>query len=178
MAADINNFPTLFTERLVLRKLNASDVGQLAKLRSDENVNQYLGRPSTCTNEDAEAFISKINGFVDAGQSYYWTITLKDIDDLIGTICYYNISPDKTQAELGYELLPEYQGKGIMREAIKKVISFGKTDLDFNIITALPTPDNGPSVKLLERVGFKLDETSQYVSKEESGEQVVYVLLS
>jgi ribosomal-protein-alanine N-acetyltransferase len=62
-------------------------------------------------------------------------------------------------AEIGYELLPPYQGKGIMREAVENIISFGFNNMLLKTITAWPMPQNESSVKLLERSGFTYSET-------------------
>ncbi len=89
-----------------------------------------------------------------------WVITLKDEPKLIGTIVYWNIVKEKDQAEIGYEMLPQYHGKGVMHEALLKVIDFGFNTLGLKTIVAEPKANNQPSVKLLEKCGFvKTDET-------------------
>lgn len=83
-----------------------------------------------------------------------WVITLKDATKLIGTIVYWNIVKEKDQAEIGYEMFPQYHGKGIMQEAVLKVIDFGFKTLGLKTIMAEPKSTNQPSVKLLEKCGF------------------------
>jgi [ribosomal protein S5]-alanine N-acetyltransferase len=53
-------------------------------------------------------------------------------------VVYWHIDWKRNSAEIGYELLPEYQGKGIMSEALEKVIGFGFANLGFETITAAP----------------------------------------
>ena len=48
--------------------------------------------------------------------------------------------------------------------------------MQVKVITAFPSPENKSSVKLLERNNFKLDLDYKYVSKEDAGEQAVYIL--
>ena len=110
----------LDTTRLLLRQLKETDVSAIYSLRSNEQVNQFLDRPTAKDPEEAKAFIQKIT----ENKSYYWGITLKEDGNLIGTICFWNLSADRKSAELGYELHPDYQGKGYMDEAIKEVIGF------------------------------------------------------
>jgi ribosomal-protein-alanine N-acetyltransferase len=83
-----------------------------------------------------------------------WAITLKNEPKLIGTIVYWNIIKEKDEAEVGYELLPQWHGKGIMQEALSKVIEFGFTTLGIKTIVADPKAGNQRSVKLLEKCGF------------------------
>ena len=44
LALNFTPFPELKTERLLLRKLKASDANEMFFLRSDENVLRYLGK--------------------------------------------------------------------------------------------------------------------------------------
>ena len=83
-----------------------------------------------------------------------WVITLKDDPKLIGTIVYWHIVKEKDEAEVGYELLPQYRGKGMMQEALSKVIEYGFNTLKLKTIVADPKAVNLSSVKLLEKCGF------------------------
>ena len=126
-------FPVLKTERLTLRQLASSDDNEIFVLRSNENVNKYLGRKPSKSIDDAKKFIQTINKNIQKNDSIYWAITLNDTDKLIGTICLFDFSDDNLKAEIGYELLPEFQGKGIMQEATSKVIDFGIQRIGLNL---------------------------------------------
>ena len=177
MHINLHPFPVLATKRLVLRALNIDDRDALLALRSDERVNKYIGRSSNINAGDVETFINKIAAIIENKQGVYWVICLKDNPKLIGTICYWNLELERDLAEIGYELSPDYQGQGLMQEAITVVINYGFNVMSLKVITALPHPDNVNSVKLLERKGFELDTGYQYVSKEDAGAQAVYVLV-
>lgn len=143
------------TERLLLRRLNASDWETISFLRSDKEVNKFVKRPTAKTKERALEFISKINSGIDDGNLFYWAITEKDTDKAIGTICLWNFSEDKKTAEIGFDLCPEFQGKGLMTECLRSILDFGFNKLDLNSITAYTHRKNESSKKLLERNGFK-----------------------
>jgi ribosomal-protein-alanine N-acetyltransferase len=154
-------FPNLFTERLILRQLEIGDVNEIFALRSSDDVNRFLDRPKTTTIDEAKQFIYKINEGINKNEWLYWAITLKKETGLIGTICYWNISKENNRAEVGYELHPHFQGKGIMQEAILKVIDFEFGQLKLKTITAVPSGDNLKSRKLLEKNNFKIDTDLQ-----------------
>ena len=84
------NFPQLETQRLLLRELEDSDWESISFLRSDEKVNQFVVRPKAETREEALEFIEKIRGFVDSGDSFYWSISKKIESEMIGSICLWN----------------------------------------------------------------------------------------
>jgi ribosomal-protein-alanine N-acetyltransferase len=148
-------FPVLQTERLTLRQLTSSDDKEIFALRSDENVNKYLDRKRSKSIDDAKNFILTINENVLRNDSIYWAMTLRSTNKLIGTICLFDFSEDDSKAEIGYELLPGFQGKGIMQEAISKVIDFGVRDIGLNSIEAYTHAQNQSSVRLLEKFNFK-----------------------
>ena len=148
-------FPVLKTGRLTLRQLVSSDVNEIFALRSNENVNKYLDRKPSKSIDDAKIFIETINKNIQSNNSIYWAITLNGTDKLIGTICLFDFSDDNLKAEIGYELLPDFQGKGIMQEAISKVIDFGAQHIGLNSIEAHTHSENQSSTRLLEKFNFK-----------------------
>lgn len=149
METNFNPFPFLTTERLSLRKLSTDDAEEIFYLRSDKHINKYLDRPRATSIEDAHSFINKIN--------HDWAITFKDDSGLIGSICLWNFSLEENKAEVGYELLPEFQGKGIANEALSKIIEFGFDVMQLDKIEAYTHKENLASTKLLEKFGFTRD---------------------
>jgi ribosomal-protein-alanine N-acetyltransferase len=148
-------FPILTTERLTLRQLLPSDEQGIFALRSDAEINKYLGREPSKTIDDARNFIRKIAEAVSNNQSLYWAITLSENGLFVGTICLYEFSDDHKKCEIGYELLAGFQGMGIMQEAAGKVLAYAVETINLDTIEAFTHKDNGASAKLLERLRFK-----------------------
>ncbi|MEO7523448.1 MAG: GNAT family N-acetyltransferase [Ferruginibacter sp.] len=150
-------FPVLSTERTLLRQLNYCDAASIFKLRSDEIVNQFLDRPKTQSLEEATNFIEKINAGIMNHEWFYWAISLRnDPSLLIGTICLWNFSGDRSVAEIGYELDPGYQGKGFMQEAADAILGLAFTKIKLATIKAYTHINNNHSSKLLRKFGFKI----------------------
>ncbi|MFZ6648969.1 GNAT family N-acetyltransferase [Undibacterium sp. TJN25] len=154
------NFPVLKTARLVLRQLVADDAADIHRLRADPAVNAFIGRPNSASMEDARKHIRSVNTSVDNRESLYWAIDLQGNSGLVGTICYWNFDLAHETVEIGYEMLPEFQGRGLMQEAAQRVIAYGFGDMDVKTITAFPSTDNVRSVALLEKLHFKADTGS------------------
>ena len=171
-------FPELTTGRLLLRQLIAADANAISELRSNATVNQYLDRAKTTSIAEAAQFIEKINDSISRNQSLYWVITLEENNHLLGTICMWNINTEEDTAEIGYELHPDHQGKGIMQEAMKAVIDFGFNVVQLKIITAFTLPENIASVRSLKRHGFILDTSGKYADPNEQGDSpyIIYEL--
>lgn len=173
-------FPHLTTDRLVLRQLTPEDEKEILQLRSNEKVNQFLTRDPSQTIYEARAFITKINKSIADGESIYWAISMKNESRLIGTACLWNIQPEDYRAEIGYELHPDFWGKGIMKEALPKVIEYGFKVMRLHSIQADLHPGNLSSAKLLERNGFIREGvfTESVFFKNQFIDRVVYSLLN
>jgi ribosomal-protein-alanine N-acetyltransferase len=175
-----SSFPMLTTDRLILRKLYLDDATEIMKLRSNERVNQYLDRPGCTTIDEAIEFINKITNSVKNEESFYWVICLKDGKKLAGTICLWNIDKEHSRIEVGYELHPDFHGKGIAQEALAKILDYGFNTLKFKTIVAYPNSANERSIKLLEKHNFKKDAALEveFYKQEPLGDEVIYSLKS
>jgi [ribosomal protein S5]-alanine N-acetyltransferase len=148
-------FPILITERLTLRQLVISDEQEIFTLRSDSEINKYLDREVSNTIEDARNFINKVNENINKNNSLYWAITLGDKNILVGTICLFGFSDENDKCEIGYELLTNFQGQGIMKEAAEKVIDYAFNTIKVQKIEAFLHRDNQRSIKLLDKFSFR-----------------------
>ncbi|HEV8505216.1 MAG TPA: GNAT family N-acetyltransferase [Chitinophagaceae bacterium] len=155
-------FPNLTTERLTLRQLSINDQQDIFALRSDPEVNKYLGRQPSKTIEDAISFINKVTDNIKNSNSIYWAITLTKTRAFVGTICVFNFSNEENSCEIGYELMTKFQGKGIMKEALGLVIDYVFQTLKFQNIVAFTHHNNQNSTKLLTKFNFiKSSETDK-----------------
>ena len=148
-------FPILTTERLTLRQLVVNDEQEIFTLRSDIEINKYLDRQVSNTIDDARNFINKVNENINKNDSLYWAITLSDRNILVGTICLFGFSDENGKCEIGYELLTNFQGQGIMKEAAEKVINYAFNTIKVQKIEAFLHRDNQSSIKLLDKFSFR-----------------------
>jgi len=151
---NFNPFPQLTTSHLILRQLFLKDANEVFLLRSDKQVNKYLDRPIANSVDDARKFINNINNGINRNEFIYWAIAFKTHSKLIGSICLWNISENGTKSELGLELLPDYQGKGIIQGALPEVIRYGFEEMELHSIEGEVDPKNVKSIKLMEKNGF------------------------
>lgn len=154
LTINFSPFPNLETERLLLRRVDANDINEIFALRSNPETMKYIPRPLVKTDEDALEHIAMIDSKIDSNEGINWAITLKDNPKLIGVIGHYRIKPENYRAELGYMLLPEYHGKGIVSEAVKEAVKYGFQVMKLNSLEAIIDPDNHASAKVLEKNGF------------------------
>jgi len=147
-------FPVLTTERLILRKMTADDAPEMLFLRSDPGVLQYIDREPAKSIEEVVAFIDMVTKNCDNNEAINWAISLKDDPGLLGNVCFWNVQKEHYRAELGYVLHPNWQGKGIMTEAMQAVLHYGFNVMKLHSVEANVNPGNTPSVRVLERYNF------------------------
>ena len=148
-------FPILATKRLTLRRLSMDDAQEVFILRSDSEINKYLDRQLSTSFQDAINFISQVNENIDKKNALYWGVTIQDTNKIIGAVGIFNVSIDKENCEIGYELLTNFQNQGIMKEAIEKVIDYTFNTIKIKHIEAFLHNENERSVNLLEKLSFK-----------------------
>ncbi|MDQ0477518.1 GNAT family N-acetyltransferase [Chryseobacterium sp. MDT2-18] len=146
------------TERLILRTVTEYDAHDILNIRSNIGINEFLHRDPPKDSFEALYFILNIKRKTENKEIVFLGITLGNDPKLIGTICLWNFSKDKSTAELGYELLPNYQGKGIMSEAVNCILDYGFNDLNLKKIEAFTNKNNLDSIKLLEKTKFVLSK--------------------
>lgn len=153
-----SNIPKLQSNRVTLRLINKNDVALTFQLRSNPEVCKYIARPLFTKLEEAEAQVKKVQQLMADNQSIVWVIGIENEKTAIGTICLWNFTKDRKIAEVGYDSLPKFQGKGYLTEALKMVLNFGFKNLNLHAIEAYTSKHNSNSIKLLEKQNFKLQK--------------------
>ncbi len=149
--------PVWTTARLSLRQLQTDDAAQVLRLHSETSVNEFLERPCLTSIAQAKSYIDEIQASVHNGDTLVWAIIVTDISEMIGAIYLWNIYPIDKRAEIGMELLPEFQGNGIGFEALMCVLEHAFLHLGFHSIEADVDPANFKAIRLLEKCGFKME---------------------
>ncbi|MET3018977.1 GNAT family N-acetyltransferase [Flavobacterium hydatis] len=176
MKLDFTEFPRLETQRLVLRSLENQDFELIHKLHSDPVVNSFVGRDNSSSLEKAQAYIIRMNNMVAKNECIYWVITTKENNDLIGSACLWNFDFENKIVEIGYEMLPDYQGKGFMTEALREVVKHAFEEINSVIITAFPSSDNVSSVSILKKLNFQHEDKPYNNTHQNVANLVTYTL--
>ncbi|MDO8594955.1 MAG: GNAT family protein [bacterium] len=78
-------------------------------------------------------------------------------DTLIGSMGFNKIETKSRRAEIGYWLAEDYEGKGIMTDCVRALVSYGFKELKLHRIEIHCSTNNPKSAAIPERLGFKLD---------------------
>ncbi|MBK3494141.1 GNAT family N-acetyltransferase [Viridibacillus sp. YIM B01967] len=148
-------FPILETERLVLREIIKDDKPAIFDYFSRNDVIRYYGMEALTNIEQAEQLVNAFAKNYQDKRGIRWGIELKHHAGLIGTIGFNAWSSMHKRAEIGYDLHPDFWGKGYASEAVTEVVSYGFNVLDLTRIGAVVFIENKASNTLLTKLGFE-----------------------
>ena len=171
------SFRELETDRLFLKNVSRNDREFLLAQFSNGEVNRYLF--------DAEplADVSGADGIIDfyvqpePRAQHRWILIRKDGGARIGTCGFHCWDRSRGRCEIGYDLFPDYWGRGYMTEALKAICSFAVSDMKVRSIGAAIYVGNGRSVRLAERLGFvSTGEARDEIFRGERYRHLIYTL--
>ena len=147
-------FPTLETERLILRAPQPDDATSVFRIMSNPLVTRYFGKAPMTQTEEADEKIEGWAGEFREQRGIRWAITQRASGAYLGSCGFWRLIKAHFRAEIGYELDPAAWGQGIMPEAAASMLEFGFTVLGFHTIEAQIHPENIGSQRVLEKLGF------------------------
>ena len=152
-------FPQLTTKRLTLRAATPKDVAEFHALVSTPEVTRYSNWPDAPTKAQIERSLRWMSKVHASGKGCAWIIETGASKAVAGAIRFNSFEKKWRCGEIGYELHPDYWGKGLMTEAVRAVVACGHQTFRLNRIDAWTLPGNDASDRVLEKSGFRHEGT-------------------
>lgn len=164
---------------LYLDRFKINDAPAVFQLRSDPTVLKFISREPMKDQEDAIQWTNERIMDLENNVGVNWVIRRVKGGDLMGTIGFWRYDASRFRAEIGYSLLPQYHGLGIMSRCIKCVLPFAFEKMNMHSIGAEIDPNNEASRKVLEKAGFRKEAhfTEDFHFKGEFSDSAVYSIL-
>ena len=151
----------LDTDRLSLRRLEASDAPFILELLNEPLWLRFIGDKNVRTLDDARGYIANGPGAMYAKHGFgLYRVALHDSDTPIG-ICGLIKRDTLADVDLGFAFLPQFRAQGYAREAAAAVLDYGRTSLRLKRVVAITLPDNDASTRVLQSVGLRFEQTVQ-----------------
>jgi len=150
-----NEFQSVETGKMRLRKLRPEDAPDFFQYYSNEVVYRYLNWNGPSTLEHAYEIIETWNQGPKEGRILCFAIADLETDKIIGSISLGGF--EGRMAEVGYELSAEFWRRGIMSDAIHEILAIGFNQLDLLRIHAFVSLENEASTFLLKKLGFQFE---------------------
>lgn len=149
--------PTLETARLRLRPFTEADAPFVLALVNDAAWLAYIGDKAVRTLDDARRYLAEgpIAMYAELGIGLC-AMDLREADPRPVGMCGLLVREGSPDVELGYALLPEARGQGLVREAALAWLDYGERQLKLREMHAYTHADNGASQAVLEELGFAL----------------------
>ena len=154
----IDEFPILKTDRLLLRQFVENDLENVFRGLSDPHVIKYYGVNFT----SLEATKKQMAWFAELekkGTGIWWAICSIDNTRFYGAAGLYYLAKEHRKAEIGFWMLPEFWGKGMITEAIPLIVGYGFNNMDLHRIEGFVETENINCKKVMAKLNFILEGT-------------------
>ncbi len=151
------NIPTLYTDRLHLRRMRKSDLYDVFKYTSDPEVPKYLLWEPHGSLEDTRRYLARVNKLYRRARFYDWGVEHEG--RIIGTVGFTGFDIHNDKGEIGYVISRDFWHRGIASEAVRAVLKFGFESLSLNRIEARFLPENEMSLRVAQSCGLTLEGT-------------------
>ena len=150
---EVHGTVELWTERMILRRYRPEDADDLYRyLGIDPAMYQYSGWNPYSTLEMARETVQGYIQSYDDEHVYSWVMDVEDV--IVGTIGAYDYKDD--QIEVGFSVVPGWQGRGLATAALKKVLEYLTENEGIPCVTAWCAAENVGSQRVLEKAGMRL----------------------
>lgn len=150
--------PTLKSVRCMLRAIEETDIQNIFKGLSNPEVTRYYDIHFDTLSATEEQMMWYAD-LLRHKTGMWWAICSADGAVFYGAVGFSNRSATHQKAELGFWLLPEFWGMGLMQETVPVLCDFGFKMLDLNRIEGWVEADNKSCQKALGKLGFELEGT-------------------
>lgn len=155
----------LQTERLILRPWLETDLADFYEYASVEGVGEMAGWRHHASIDESRAIL---NMFIRDRKTF--ALELKKNGKVIGSLGLEELDPDPVEGkkqgrEIGYVLSKDYWGQGLMTEAVKAVVDYCFSVLDYDYLTCGHFTRNDRSRRVIEKNGFRFFAETNYETR-------------
>ncbi|MCB9232525.1 MAG: GNAT family N-acetyltransferase [Bacteroidia bacterium] len=146
----------LKTQRTRLQETNLNDAAFYLELLNSPSWLHFIGDRKVHSLEDAENYIkNKIRpGYAEHGFGMY-TVYLEEENIPVG-VCGVMKREELEQADIGFAMLPAFEGQGIITETALAIREYARNQLGIHTLWGITTHDNFASMRVMEKLGMKL----------------------
>lgn len=162
------------TERLLLRRLAPTDDEFILELLNDPDFLRNIGDKGVRTLSDARDYVANGPAASYARFGFGLDLVVRRADGAPLGICGLIKRDALDDVDLGFAFLPQHRSQGYAMEAAGAVLAQAREELALPRLAAITIPANAPSIRLLERLGFRFERMIRL--SEEDGELRLFLL--
>ena len=147
------------TDRLRLRRFDASDAAFALELVNEPSWIRFIGKRDVPDLEGARRYLEKGPIAMYAKHGFgLWCVTLRSTGEQVG-MCGLIKRDTLPDVDLGFAFLPRHWGKGYALEAAEATMAYARGTLGLARVVAILSQDNERSARLLRKLGFVSERT-------------------
>ena len=151
-------FPIIKTKRLLLRQFVESDLESVFKGLSHPDIIKYYG-VSYQTLEETKKQMTFFADLEKNETGIWWAVCSADNKTFYGAGGLNSLSKEHKKAEIGFWLISEFWGDGIMKEAMLLICNYGFNSLGLHRIEGLVETENKNCKKAMAKLDFQHEGT-------------------
>ncbi|WP_108868995.1 GNAT family N-acetyltransferase [Aquimarina aquimarini] len=146
------------TENYFLKEIESSDIDNIYKGLSNPNITRFydVHFPTLEATKEQMEWYKELK---ENGTGVWWGIYNQKDRQFCGAGGFNSLDKEHKKAEIGFWLLQEFWGKGIMKEVMPRLFEEGFTKLDLNRIEGYVVSDNEKCKNGLEKINFTYEGT-------------------
>ena len=182
MGNPYTQFPHIVTDKVILRKIEDTDIEELFEIYSNENVFTYIPGDTKKNKDTVQNMIGHFERDFNKHKMIFLGISLPEAPkEIVGVAEIFEYDDKVNMITIGYRLNERYWGKGIATQTVKAMVDYLFNTVGINRIQAFVMPANEKSQKVLEKNKFVKEgimRQSQYWKRIGIVDLIVYSLLS
>ncbi len=148
--------PVFVTPRLYIRPMLAEDAPGLHVAFSDPETMRFMDFPDSRDMADTERRM-QVYLFKLPAWHATWSLVYKATGAVVGFVNYHHRENWNSRLEVGFMLARPYWGGGLMVEAMTALLEYCFEGLNMHRVEITVTPENHAAIRMIERVGFRLE---------------------
>ncbi|QHL87021.1 GNAT family N-acetyltransferase [Nibribacter ruber] len=149
------------TDRLTLSRVTPADAPFILEIVNSPGWLMYIGDRNVHTLEQAHFYMENAYFGKYRLQGFGMYLVRRKEDQAAMGLCGLVQREYLPGPDLGYAFLPGFGGKGYATEAAQGVLTYAREELKIPRLLAMTLPDNHASIRLLEKLGFRFNNTLQ-----------------
>ncbi len=131
------------------------DVEDIFAYSSDEAVTRFLRWGPHRTREETESYVREVLRAYKEGTDGPWGVEYRETGRVVGSLHLMNLSIQHRNAEIGFVLSRSYWNRGLMSEALGRVLDYSFEHISLRRMEGFCLVENRAGIRVMEKVGMK-----------------------
>ncbi len=150
-----DQFPQIMTDKVILRKIEETDIEKLFEIYSNKNIFDYIPGDVKKSKVTVLKMIGHFERDFTKGKTIFLGICLTEAPaEIVGIAEIFDYDRKVNMVTIGYRINENNWHKGIATQAVEAIVDYLFNTCEINRIQAFVMPENANSHKVLQKNKF------------------------